>query len=243
MSDHSPMHQFEIKSLIDLSISNIDISFTNASLYMLLSILSIIIFFTASLKNIQIIPNKMQAAAEMLYEFISSVITDNAGVKGLEYMPLILSAFMFVLITNLFGMTPYGFTVTSHIAVTFFMAAMIFLICTLIGFYKHGLHFLSLFLPQGTPLWLAPLMIIIELFTYLARPFTLSIRLAGNMVAGHVLMKVLASFVVGMGIYFGWIPLPLMIVLSGFEIFVAVLQAYIFTILTCVYLNDAINLH
>lgn len=243
MSNHNPMQQFEINSIFNIRLMNIDISFTNASLYMLLSISIIMIFFHFSLKNVQILPGKVQNIAEILYEFVTDIIKDNIGNKGLEYMPLIFSSFVFILVINLLGMTPYGFTVTSHIAVTLFMATTIFLICTVIGFYKHGVHFLSLFLPEGTPLWLAPFMIIIELFTYLARPFTLSIRLAGNMVAGHVLMKVLASFVVGMGIYFGWIPLPLMIVLSGFEIFVAILQAYIFTILTCVYLNDAINLH
>jgi len=140
-------------------------------------------------------------------------------------------------------MLPYSFTVTSHISITFILAVMVFLTVTIVGFVKHGLHFFSLFLPKGTPWWLAPLMIIIEIFTYLARPISLSLRLAANMVAGHVLLKVMAGFVISLAIFLKFLPIPLMVILIGFEIFVAVLQAYIFSILSCVYLNDAINLH
>jgi F-type H+-transporting ATPase subunit a len=139
-------------------------------------------------------------------------------------------------------MMPYGFTVTSHISVTFAIAVAVFLAVTITGFVKHGLHFLSLFLPQGTPIYIAPIMIVIELFSFLSRPISLAVRLAGNMIAGHVLLKVLAGFVVMMGVW-GFLPIPFMVIMVGFEIFVAILQAYLFTILTCVYLNDAINLH
>ncbi|NDA91594.1 MAG: ATP synthase F0 subunit A, partial [Alphaproteobacteria bacterium] len=151
--------------------------------------------------------------------------------------------FMFIMVCNLFGMIPYGFTVTSHISITFALAMMVFLLVTLLGFILHGFHFFSLFLPAGTPWWLAPLMILIELFAYLARPVSLSLRLAANMVAGHVLLKVIAGFIVSMAFYLKIFPIPFISVLIGFEIFVAILQAYIFTILSCVYLNDAINLH
>jgi F-type H+-transporting ATPase subunit a len=171
------------------------------------------------------------------------MLQQNVGPKGKKFVPLMFTLFMFILTCNLFGMIPYSFTVTSHISITFALAMMVFLLVTLLGFYLHGFHFFSLFLPAGTPWWLAPLMVVIELFAYLARPVSLSLRLAANMVAGHVLLKVVAGFVVSMAIYLKFLPIPFIVVLIGFEIFVAILQAYIFTILSCVYLNDAINLH
>ncbi len=240
---HSPLSQFEIKPIIDLNFLGFDISFTNSALFMMLSvgILGLMIF---SLKRkLSIIPGRMQSFCEIIYEFTSNTITDNVGKAGLQYFPLVFSLFIFILFCNLLGMLPYGFTVTSHIIVTFALAFLVFLTVTILGFVKHGLKFLSLFLPSGTPLWLAPLMIVIELFTYMARPVSLSIRLAANLMAGHVLLKVIAGFVLMMGVSGGWLPIPFLVLFTGFEIFVAILQAYIFTILTCVYLNDAVNLH
>jgi F-type H+-transporting ATPase subunit a len=185
----------------------------------------------------------MQLSAELMYVLISDMLNQNVGPKGRKFVPLIFTLFMFILLCNLLGMIPYGYTVTSHISITFALAMMVFLLVTIVGFVKHGLHFFSLFLPKGTPWWLAPLMVVIEMFAYLARPVSLSLRLAANMVAGHVLLKVIAGFVVSLTIFLKIVPIPLMVVLIGFEIFVAILQAYIFSILTCVYLNDAVNLH
>jgi F-type H+-transporting ATPase subunit a len=238
----NPFHQFEIHPIMKLSINGVDLSFTNSSMYMLCAVMLIFAFFFLSTKNLALVPGKLQTLAELIFQFVSDTLYSSAGHKAKPFFPFVFTLFLFILILNLLGMTPYGFTVTSHIIVTFAIAAVIFILVTITGFIKHGSHFLSLFLPEGTPLWLAPILFVIELLSFLSRPISLSIRLAGNMLAGHVLLKVLASFVIMMGIG-GMIPLPFMVVLVGFEIFVAILQAYIFTILTCVYLNDAINLH
>lgn len=240
---HSPLDQFKIKEIADIELFGHDISITNSSLFMMLAVLFIIVYFTIAFKGKKLIPSKLQLSGEIIYGMISDMLEQNVGAGGRKFIPLIFTLFMFILTCNLFGMLPYGFTVTSHISVTFAMAMMIFLLVTLLGLYIHGFHFFSLFLPAGTPWWLAPLMIVIELFAYLARPVSLSLRLAANMVAGHVLLKVMAGFVVSMAIYLKFLPIPFIVILIGFEIFVAVLQAYIFTILSCVYLNDAINLH
>lgn len=240
---HSPFEQFKIKNLIHFSLFNIDISFTNSALCMVLAITIIVAFFYFALRNASIIPNKIQLIAESIYEFIDRTITDNTGPSGRKYFPIIFSTFLFILLCNLLGMVPYSFTVTSHIIVTFVLAIIIFFVVTIVGFVTHGTKFLHLFLPAGTPLWLSPLMIIIELFSYLSRPISLSVRLAGNMIAGHVLLKVMAGFVIMMGAIWGIFPMLMITLLTGFEIFVAILQAYIFTVLSCVYLNDALNMH
>jgi len=238
----NPFHQFEIFPIVQLSLAGHDISFTNSALFMVAAVLIIVGFFYFSARCATIVPGKLQSTAEVIFQFIDNTLFESAGHKGKAFFPFIFTLFTFLLTLNLLGMMPYGFTVTSHVIVTFAIAAAIFILVTLTGFIKHGLHFLSLFLPQGTPIWLAPILFIIELLSFLSRPISLSIRLAGNMLAGHVLLKVLASFVIMMGIG-GILPIPFMVVMVGFEVFVAVLQAYIFTILTCVYLNDAINLH
>lgn len=240
---HNPFSQFEINKIIDLNIAGLDISFTNSSLWMMIAFALIAAFFVKVTARMSIIPGRLQAAGEFLYEAVDNMIVDISGPQGRQYFSLIFSIFIFVLVSNLLGMAPYGFATTSHIIVTFTMAIAVFIIVTIIGFLRHGLHFLSLFCVDGIPKWIAPLIIVIELFTYLARPISLSIRLAANMIAGHVLLKIAAGFVVMLGVIFGALPIPLLVLLSGFEIFVAVLQAYIFAILTCVYLNDAINLH
>ncbi len=240
---HSPLDQFAIKKLVEVNLFGFDISFTNSSLYMVLVGVIALLYFYLALKSEKIIPSRLQLSAEIIYDIITVTLSQNVGEKGRKFIPFIFTLFMFILLCNLLGMIPYGFTVTSHIAVTFALAIMIFFMVTIIGFINHGLHFLSIFLPKGTPLWLAPLMIVIELFAYLARPISLSLRLAANMMAGHVLLKVMAGFIVSLMIFLKFLPIPLIVILIGFEIFVAILQAYIFTILACVYLNDAVNSH
>ena len=240
---HSPLDQFKIKEIVNIKLFGHDIVLTNSALFMILASLFIILYFTLAFKNKKLVPTRLQLSGELFYNLITDTVNQNVGFKGEKFIPLIFTLFMFIMVCNLFGMIPYGFTVTSHISITFALAMMVFLLVTLLGFILHGFHFFSLFLPAGTPWWLAPLMVLIELFAYLARPVSLSLRLAANMVAGHVLLKVIAGFIVSMAFYLKIFPIPFISVLIGFEIFVAILQAYIFTILSCVYLNDAINLH
>ena len=240
---HSPLDQFRVKEIVNLQIFGYDTSITNSSLFMLFVGVFIVFYFMLAFRGKGLVPSRFQLSGELVYGMITGMLDQNVGAKGKKFVPLIFTLFMFILTCNVFGMIPYGFTVTSHISITFALAMMVFLLVTLFGIYLHGFHFFSLFLPAGTPLWLAPLMVVIELFAYLARPVSLSLRLAANMVAGHVLLKVMAGFVVSMAIYLKIIPIPFIVVLIGFELFVAALQAYIFTILSCVYLNDALNLH
>lgn len=240
---HSPLDQFKIKEIANIQLFGHDVIVTNSALFMIIASFFIILYFTLAFKNKKLVPTRLQLSGELFYNLITDTVNQNVGGKGKKFVPLIFTLFMFIMVCNLFGMIPYGFTVTSHISITFALAMMVFLLVTLLGFILHGFHFFSLFLPAGTPWWLAPLMVLIELFAYLARPVSLSLRLAANMVAGHVLLKVIAGFIVSMAFYLKIFPIPFISVLIGFEIFVAILQAYIFTILSCVYLNDAINLH
>lgn len=241
---HNPLDQFAIHYYTDIPhIFGANLNFSNASLFMVIVVTLISMFLILSMKKRALIPSRWQSMAELTYELVANTIKDNVGSEGRHYFPFIFSIFVFVLFCNLSGMLPYSFTVTSHIAITFALAMLIFFGVTLIAILKHGTKFFGFFLPHGTPWWMAPLMIFIELFAYLARPISLSIRLAANMMAGHTMLKVIAGFVVGLGWSLGWAPIMLLVVLTGFEIFVAVLQAYIFTVLTCVYLNDAIHLH
>ena len=240
----NPMHQFNVYRIgPEIKIDQIDISFTNASLFMIVSCISILFIFTLGSSKKNIIPDKMQLFAELSYTFISKMISDTAGSKGKPYFGFIFSLFMFVLFCNMFGMLPYAFTVTSHIIVTFVLAAFIFISVTIIGFLKHGLGYLKLFVPSGVPIILLPLIVIIEIISYLSRPISLSVRLFANMMAGHTMMKVFGGFVISLGIVGGWLPLSFSVALTGLEILVAFLQAYVFAILTCIYLNDAVNLH
>ena len=239
----NPMTQFEVYRIgPEIKIGALDISFTNASLFMVISSLAILIIFNLGTKR-SIIPNKIQLLAELSYSFISKMISDTAGSKAKPYFSFIFSLFMFVLFCNMFGMIPYSFTVTSHIIVTFVLAAFIFIGVTIIGFIKHGLGYLKLFVPSGVPMVLLPLIVVIEIISYLSRPISLSVRLFANMMAGHTMMKVFGGFVVSLGIVGGWLPLGFSVALTGLEILVAFLQAYVFAILTCIYLNDALNLH
>ncbi|MCH9753446.1 MAG: F0F1 ATP synthase subunit A [Alphaproteobacteria bacterium] len=238
----NPLDQFKIFSLIPIKLAGYDISFTNSSLFMVIALLLTSSFFILVLKTSKDVPGKLQSLAEILYNFILDTVNSNTMGKGEKYVPFIFTIFLFILTLNLFGVIPYGFTVTSHISVTFAAAMIVFISVTLIAFFRHGMKFFSFFLPQGTPIFLAPLMILIEFFTYMTRPISLSIRLAANMMVGHILMFVIATFIAIMGLW-GFLPISFIVIFTGFELFVAILQAYIFTILSCVYLNDAINLH
>ena len=240
----NPMHQFNVYRIgPEIKIGDIDISFTNASLFMIISSLAILIVFSLGSKRKSLIPDKMQLLSEMSYSFVSKMINDTAGSKAKPYFSFIFSIFMFVLFCNMLGMIPYSFTVTSHIIVTFVLAAFIFIGVTIIGFAKHGLGYLKLFVPSGVPIVLLPLIVIIEIISYLSRPISLSVRLFANMMAGHTMLKVFGGFVISLGLLGGWLPLSFSVALTGLEILVAFLQAYVFAILTCIYLNDALNLH
>ena len=240
----NPMHQFNVYKIgPEIKINGIDLSFTNASLFMLISAISISIFLLLGTKDKKIIPGKFQLLSEILYNFISKMISDTAGKKAKPYFPFIFSLFIFVLFCNMVGMLPYSFTVTSHIIVNFVLAAFVFVGVTIVGFIKHGIKYLELFVPKGVPLVLLPLIVVIEIISYLSRPVSLSVRLFANMMAGHTMMKVFGGFVISLGIIGGWLPLSFSVALTGLEILVAFLQAYVFAILTCIYLNDALNLH
>ncbi len=233
----NPLHQFEIKSLVELPpMMGQNIDFTNSSLFMVLAATAIMLFLSLGVRGRALVPGRYQSLVELSYNFVAGTVKDTVGSEGRPYFPFIFTLFMFVLFCNLFGMIPFSFTVTSHIIVTFALAAFI-------AIFKHGLgKFVGNFLPHGTPIWLAPLIFVIEIISYLARPISLSIRLAANMMAGHVMLKVIAGYVFMLGLL-GVAPFLLLILLTGFEVFVAILQAYIFTVLTCVYLNDALHLH
>lgn len=241
---HSPLAQFEVHPIIPIHIGGLDLSFTNASLWMVLAVATITFVMFQGIRKGALVPGRWQSFSEILVQFGQNTTRDIAGAEALKYFPLVFSLFMFILFANILGMIPYSFTPTSHIIVTFAMAAGVFVFCTVLAIVKHGpVKFAHFFLPHGTPLWLAPMMIPIEIFSYLIRPISLSVRLAANMMAGHTLLKVIAGFVVMMGLLGGWLPLAFLVVLTAFEIGIALLQAYVFTVLTCVYLNDALHLH
>ena len=241
---NNPMQQFNVYKIgPEIKISGVDLSFTNASLFMIISASIILLFLFLGTKEKKIVPNKIQLIAELFYTFVAKMISDTAGSKAKPYFPFIFSLFMFVLFCNMVGMLPYSFTVTSHIIVTLIMALFIFVAVTIIGFAKHGFKYLSIFVPSGVPAVLLPLITIIEIISYLSRPVSLSVRLFANMMAGHTMLKVFGGFVVSLGVLGGWLPLSFSVALTGLEILVAFLQAYVFAILTCIYLNDALNLH
>jgi F-type H+-transporting ATPase subunit a len=242
---HSPLAQFEIVSLHKLSIAGYDVSLTNSALWMIFAVVAIIAFLLPASRKGSLVPSRLQGAAEMLVEFVGNTVQEATGKEGMKYFPVVFSLFMFVLSCNLLGMIPGSHAVTSHIIVTFALAAFIFVGVTLIAIFKHGfVKFLHFFLPDGAPWWIAPLLVVIEFFSYLSRPISLSIRLAANMMAGHVTMKVIAGLIITFGMVVGLLSMfPLLLFLTGFEIAIAIIQAYIFTILACVYLNDALHLH
>jgi F-type H+-transporting ATPase subunit a len=241
----SPLSQFEIVELIPIKIGDFNIAFTNSSAFMVGIVLFIWFFVAFGMRKGSAVPGKIQSMVELVYEFIGEMLYSTVGPEARKFFPLIFSIFMFVIIANLMGMIPYAFTVTSHIIVTFALAAFVFLGVTLLGFINHGFKFLKLFAPSGVPWPMYLILVPIELISYLSRPVSLSVRLFANMMAGHTMLKVMAGFVVSLGSFYvlpGILPLAFITALTGLEIVIAVLQAYVFAMLTCIYLNDAFHI-
>jgi len=244
-----PIHQFVITPIIPFEMGGVDLSFTNSSLWMTIGAIVSVTFLTLATRKKALVPGRLQVSAEMLYEFIAGMIRENTGPKGRQYFPLIFTVFMIVLMGNVLGLIPYSFTYTSHIIVTFILAAIIFLTVTILGFIKNGTKFFTLFAPSGVPVGLLLLLVPIELLSFLIRPITLSVRLFANMVAGHLMLKVFAGFstmVLGMGlggVLVGILPMLFNVAIYALELLVALLQAYIFAILSAIYLKDTVDLH
>lgn len=242
-----PIEQFEISRILPIELGGLDLSFTNSAAYMMASVGLGAAFLLVATSGRRLVPGRAQSAAELLYEFVARTLRDNAGEEGMRFFPLVFSLFMFVLVANLIGMVPYAFTVTSHIIVTFALAMLVFLTVTLYGLWRNGLDFFRLFMPSGVPPVLAPIIIPIEVVSYISRPVSHSVRLFAVMLAGHITLKVFAGFVVslgalgGIGIAGAILPLLMTVALSGLELMMSVIQAYIFTMLTCMYLNDALH--
>lgn len=238
-----PIHQFEITGPFGVLTEPIGaFTFTNSSLWMTLVVVVAGLIFVIGASGRAVVPTRLQSMAELTYEFVRKMVRDNAGDDGLKYFPIIFTLFIFVLFSNLLGLIPYAFTVTSHLAVTVTLALAVFVTVTVIGFIKHGAHFLSFFVPKDCPKPLLILLVPIEIISYFVRPVSHSIRLGANMLAGHAVLKVFAYFVAPMFVG-GALPLAMMVGIYGLEVLVAVVQAYIFTILTCIYLNDALHMH
>ncbi|WP_421853293.1 F0F1 ATP synthase subunit A [Oricola sp.] len=245
---NDPIHQFHINPIIPIeNVAGLDLSFTNSSLFMVLTVAATSGFLYLTTANRGLVPGRLQSISELSYEFVASMLRDAAGSQGMRFFPLVFSLFMFVLVANLFGMFPYFFTVTSHIIVTFALAMLVIGTVVIYGFMKHGLKFLGLFVPDGVPGLLVPLVVMIEVISFLSRPISLSVRLFANMLAGHITLKVFAGFVVSLsamgavGIGGAILPLFMTVALTGLEFLVAFLQAYVFAVLTCMYLNDALH--
>jgi F-type H+-transporting ATPase subunit a len=242
-----PIHQFSIEPLFKIGqIGGQPIYFTNSSAYMLLTVALVSLLMIGGRR--QLVPGRLQSMAEIAYEFIASTVRGNAGAEGMKFFPLVFSIFMFICVSNLVGIIPYAFTVSSHIIVTAAMALLVFFTVLIYGFYKNGLKFFKIFVPSGIPIFILPLVVFIEIFSFFLRPVSHSVRLFANMLAGHIALKVFAGFVALLGVSLGaigWIggvaPLALTVAIYALEILVAFLQAYVFAILTVIYLNDAIH--
>lgn len=241
-AEHSPLAQFAIERLVPLRIGPLDISYTNSALMMTIAVALVTLLLVAATSRVRLVPGRLQSVAELAYEFVAGMVRDNVGDEGRGYFPLVFSIFMFVLFGNILGLLPYSFTFTSHIVVTFALSLFVFALVTLIAFIRHGVRFFGFFLPTGAPMIMAPLLIPIEIISYLTRPVSLSLRLFANMLAGHTMIAVFAGFTVAMGL-FGFLPLAFNVALIALEVVINILQAYVFAILTCLYLSDAIHLH
>ena len=240
--DHNPLEQFEIHRLADFAVGGLDASFTNSSLAMVINVLVVFGFLILASWRAGMVPGRWQSMAEMTYEFVANMLTDAAGLEARRFFPFVFTVFTFVLCANLLGLIPLIFTTTSHIIVTFAMAAFIFILVTLVGFMRHGFGFLRLFAPSGVPWPMLVILMPIEMISYLIRPISLSVRLFANMMAGHTLLKVFGGFVAALGLL-GIFPMVFLVLFTGLELLVAVLQAYVFAVLTCIYLNDALHPH
>lgn len=237
-----PMHQFEIYPLFNPSGSVGWFTFTNATLFMWVTVAAVVLLILAGTRGRAAVPSRLQSVVEMLFELVRDMIRNTAGDDGLRYFPYIFTLFTFILFANLVGMVPFAFTITSHFVVTGTLALAVFVTVTVIAFRKHGLKFLHFFWPETAPLALRPALCLIELISYFIRPVSHAIRLGANMIAGHAMLKVFAGFVPAMG-FFGFLPVAMMVGVTALEFLVAFLQAYVFAILTCVYLNDALHMH
>lgn len=244
---NDPIHQFQISRWIPIEVGGLDFSFTNSSAFMVATVVAAGAFLYLTTSSRGLVPSRLQSVSEMSYEFVASMLRDSAGSKGMKFFPLVFSLFMFVLVANLLGMFPYFFTVTSHLIVTFALAMLVIGTVVVYGFWKHGLGFLRLFVPSGVPGVLLPLVVMIEVISFLSRPISLSVRLFANMLAGHITLKVFAGFVTSLGalgalgIGGAILPLIMTVALTGLEFLVAFLQAYVFAVLTCMYLADALH--
>lgn len=247
-AENSPLHQFVVTPIVPIHAGGVDLSFTNSSLWMVIGAVVSIMFLALAMRKPQMVPGRLQMLAEMTYSFIANMIKENTGTKGMQYFPLIFTVFMIVLMGNLLGLIPYSFTYTSQLIVTAGLAIAIFMIVIVLGLVRHGTHFFSLFLPPGVPMWLWPLVIPLELVSFLIRPITLSVRLFANMMAGHLMLKVFAGFsvaMISMGAM-GWVgamfPMLFNTILTGFELMIALIHAYVFSVLCCLYLKDSVEL-
>lgn len=240
-----PIHQFVITDLF--SFGDGGFGFTNSSLFMLLTVGLIAGYLLLSTRGRSIVPNRWQVVSEMLYEFVAKMVRDSAGKEGMKFFPFVFSLFMFVLVANMFGMIPFFFTVTSHIIVTFALAMLVFVTVIIYGFWRNGFKFLKLFVPAGVPAYVLPIVVPIEVVSFLSRPISLSVRLFANILAGHITLKVFAGFIVTMSSlgFLGWLgallPLVMTVAITALEFLVAALQAYVFAVLTSMYINDAIH--
>ena len=244
-----PIEQFKLENLFKIGqIGNHAIYFTSSSAYMLLAVVLTAALMIGGVAGGRLVPGRLQSIAEITYEFVASTIRSNAGAEGMKFFPLVFSIFMFICVSNLVGVIPYAFTISSHIIVTLSLALLVFLTVMIYGFYKNGLKFFKIFVPSGIPIFILPLVVFIEIFSFFLRPISHSVRLFANMLAGHIALKVFAGFVAMLGVSLGalgWaggmLPLALTVALTALELLVAFLQAYVFAILTCIYLNDAIH--
>jgi F-type H+-transporting ATPase subunit a len=244
-----PIHQFQITNLFSIGkIGNADIAFTNSAAFMLIAVLALTLFLIAGTAGGRVVPTRLQSAAELTYEFVANMLRSTAGSEGMRFFPFVFTIFMFVLTLNMFGLIPYGFTVTSHIIITATLALMVFFTVLIYGLMRHGLHFFNLFVPKGVPIYILPMIVAIEILSFISRPISHSVRLFANMLAGHIALKVFAGFIILLGGALGaigWVggvlPFAMIVALTALEALVAFLQAYVFAILTCIYLNDAIH--
>ena len=244
-----PIHQFQIVDLFPVAkIGNTEIVFTNSAAFMFLAVAGLTAFLVAATAGRNLVPTRLQSAAEISYEFVATTVRSTAGSEGMRFFPFVFSIFMFVLALNMLGLIPYAFTVTSHIIITAALAITVFLTVLIYGLMRHGLHFFNLFVPKGVPVYILPLIVGIEILSFISRPISHSVRLFANMLAGHITLKVFAGFIILMGSAMGavgWaggvLPFTMIVILMALETLVAFLQAYVFAILTCIYLNDAIH--
>jgi len=246
----NPLHQFEINTIVPIKIGGIDASLTNSSVFMIVAVILVTGFFVLGVKSRALVPGRLQSVVELAYEFVANMLRTNVGSEGRAYFPFIFSLFFFILMGNMLGMVPYGFTYTSHLAVTLGMAVVISIGTSVIAFAKHGIGFFGFFLPHGTPWYVAPLLVPIEILSYFFRPISLGLRLFANMTAGHTLLKVFAGFAAGfvasmgvLGVLPAIIPMAATVALTGLEFLIAFLQAYVYAVLACIYLNDALHMH